>query len=156
MQPIMTSLSYVGRLSWEKNLRCKPPFSYSGSSMKMETVIVEAFNGLEQSLRASGTFPSSSVCRLIIVGEGPARDDIEKLCQEYRVGVTFMGYQGGEMLAKCFASCDVFAFPSVTEVSTFSTPIVSSLNRLSDIWQRCPRGSGFRSPCSRCSSRRRL
>lgn len=84
---------YVGRLSWEKNLR----------------LLVEAARGLR--------FPSSPdfTCRLVFVGDGPAKDAIASLCQRSHIPVSFMGHLRGEALASAFASADLFAFPSWSE-----------------------------------------
>ncbi len=79
-------LLYVGRVSWEKNLR----------------LLVQAYQGMEH-----------TQCHLVIVGDGPAYTEIQ---QELRhVPVTFTGYLSGEELAMAYASADVFAFPSYTE-----------------------------------------
>lgn len=49
--------------------------------------------------------------RALIVGGGPERDYFEKRCPE---GV-FLGHQGGEGLARAYASGEIFFNPSVTE-----------------------------------------
>lgn len=79
-------LLYVGRLAWEKNLR----------------VLVEAYRGLDH-----------AACHLVIVGDGPARPSLEDALRGFPV--TFTGYRTGEDLASCYASADVFVFPSVSE-----------------------------------------
>jgi glycosyltransferase involved in cell wall biosynthesis len=81
-------LLYVGRLSWEKNLR----------------LLLEAFKDMPR-----------NACRLVFVGDGPARKDAERICKRDGLDATFMGHQTGVELAKCFASADLFAFPSWTE-----------------------------------------
>lgn len=83
---------YVGRLSWEKNLR----------------LLVEAFRGLQHSSK-DGSRPA---CQLVFVGDGPARCDLEALCAGYGLSAVFMGYRKGEELAAAFSSADIFAFPS--------------------------------------------
>lgn len=49
---------------------------------------------------------------LVIAGDGPYRDQLEA-----RLGgaATFTGFVRGEELARLFASCDVFVFPSTTD-----------------------------------------
>ncbi|QYJ16535.1 D-inositol-3-phosphate glycosyltransferase [Rubrobacter xylanophilus DSM 9941] len=49
---------------------------------------------------------------LVLAGEGPLRRDLE-----WRLGeaATFTGLVEGEELARIFASCDVFVFPSLTD-----------------------------------------
>ncbi|MGH3148130.1 MAG: glycosyltransferase [Rubrobacter sp.] len=50
--------------------------------------------------------------RLVIAGDGPYR---EKLGALLGGSATFTGFLGAEELARVYASCDVFAFPSTTD-----------------------------------------
>jgi len=77
---------YVGRLSHEKNL----------------STLVEAYKAL-----------AGERVQLVLVGDGPARLDLEHALAGHRA--TFTGYLRGEALAEAYASADVFAFPSMTE-----------------------------------------
>ena len=81
-----TMILYVGRLSHEKKL----------------TVLAEAYRALAR--------PG---VRLVMVGNGPARDEIAAALAE--LPVTFTGYKEGEALARAYAAADIFAFPSTTE-----------------------------------------
>ncbi len=77
-------LIYVGRLSAEKQIeRIKP--------------VLEAL-------------PST---RLALVGDGPYRQQLEKIFQG--TSTTFVGYLSGKELASAYASGDAFLFPSSTE-----------------------------------------
>ena len=77
-------LIYVGRLSAEKQIeRIKP--------------VLEAL-------------PNT---RLALVGDGPYRQQLEKIFQN--TSTTFVGYLSGEELASAYASGDAFLFPSSTE-----------------------------------------
>jgi glycosyltransferase involved in cell wall biosynthesis len=77
-------LIYVGRLSAEKQIeRIKP--------------VLEAL-------------PST---RLALVGDGPYRQQLEKIFQG--TSTTFVGYLSGDELASAYASGDAFLFPSSTE-----------------------------------------
>lgn len=49
--------------------------------------------------------------RALIVGDGPARDELSNLLPE----AVFTGYLEGEHLARAYASSDIFLFPSDTE-----------------------------------------
>ncbi|KIY52600.1 UDP-Glycosyltransferase/glycogen phosphorylase, partial [Fistulina hepatica ATCC 64428] len=108
-------LLYVGRLSWEKNLR----------------LLVEAFRGLNELVASRHELSDSAVsapaprCKLVFVGSGPARTEIETLCASYALDVAFTGQLRGEALARVFASADVFAFPSWTE--TFGQVVLEAL-----------------------------
>src|SRR5262249_46016992 len=82
-QPIVL---YAGRLSHEKNL-----------------------NTLAQAWRGR----TRKDAHLVLVGDGPARADLERSLAGQ--SVTFTGYLRGEDLARAYASADLFAFPSLTE-----------------------------------------
>lgn len=81
-----TILLYVGRVSWEKNLR----------------LLVQAYRHMDH-----------SHCHLVIVGDGPAYAEMQQ--ELAGVPVTFTGYLSDEALATAYASADIFAFPSRTE-----------------------------------------
>jgi glycosyltransferase involved in cell wall biosynthesis len=76
----------VGRLAAEKNL----------------SVVVKAY----QAARQAGLD-----LRLVFVGDGPLRDVLRHGCPE----AIFMGTCQGELLQACYASADMFIFPSLTE-----------------------------------------
>lgn len=87
---------YVGRLSHEKNL----------------TILTEAWNALR-----------GRDAHLVIVGDGPARSDLEEALRGS--SVTFTGYLQGEALAEAYASSDLFVFPSRTE--TFGQVVLEAM-----------------------------
>ena len=59
--------------------------------------------------------------KMVVVGDGPIREDLEKQYPD----VTFMGAQMGEALAMCYASADVFLFAS--EVDTFGNVVLEAV-----------------------------
>lgn len=77
---------YVGRISWEKNLR----------------LLLQAYRLMDHRR-----------CHLVLVGDGPASTEVQQ--ELSGLPVTFTGYLQGEELASAYASADVFAFPSRTE-----------------------------------------
>jgi len=79
-------VSFVSRLVWEKNLE----------------TYVAAIKRLQD---------KKSNIRALIVGDGPARSEMEKMLPE---GI-FTGFLSGEELAKAYACSDLFMFPSDTE-----------------------------------------
>ena len=79
-------LLYVGRISWEKNLR----------------LLIQVYRGMDH-----------RHCHLVMVGNGPAYSEIQQ--ELAGLPVTFTGYLSGEALATAYASADIFAFPSRTE-----------------------------------------
>ncbi|ORX37435.1 hypothetical protein BD324DRAFT_449992 [Kockovaella imperatae] len=97
-------LLYVGRVSWEKNLN----------------LLLSACAHLPSLLPPGALLP-----KLVFVGDGPARADIQALCQKEGYDASFMGFRAGKELAECYASADVFAFPSFTE--TFGQVVLESM-----------------------------
>ncbi len=77
---------FVSRLVWEKDLR----------------VLAEAYAILRS---------RHLDFEMVVVGDGHARVEFEKMMP----GAHFLGYQSGSALAECYASSDVFVFPSTTE-----------------------------------------
>ncbi|WFD33945.1 hypothetical protein MCUN1_000773 [Malassezia cuniculi] len=92
---------YVGRISWEKNIR----------------LLIEAFRLLPAAVRENA--------KLVIVGDGPARAELTRLCAKYGLDAAFMGHQRGKRLASMFASSSIFGFPSFTE--TFGQVVLEAL-----------------------------
>jgi len=84
---------HVGRLAPEKNL----------------TVLVQAFTQLQR---------VQPGMRLIVVGDGPSRQDLQASCPQ----IVFAGFRAGEDLATHYASSDMFLFPSLTETYGNVTP----------------------------------
>ena len=78
--------------------------------------------------------------KLVFVGDGPARVELEQTCLKEGYDATFMGHRVGTELAECFASADIFAFPSFTEVSRFST---SGTMLIIDVRSGSARSYGF-------------
>ncbi len=62
------------------------------------------------------------LARLLIVGDGPARPELEATLGE---GARFVGYRSGEDLADHYAAADLFAFASLTE--TFGNVILEAM-----------------------------
>lgn len=87
---------YVGRLAHEKNVR----------------LIAESYKQI------LSTHPTA---KLVFVGDGPARTELEEACPE----AIFAGMQRGEELAKHYASADVFLFPSKTD--TFGNVVTEAM-----------------------------
>lgn len=96
-----TVILYVGRISWEKNIR----------------LLIEAFKLLPLNVQNNA--------KLVFVGDGPARGDLTRLCKKHNLDATFMGHQKGKRLAAMYASSSIFAFPSFTE--TFGQVVLEAL-----------------------------
>ncbi len=91
-----TVFVYAGRLATEKNLK----------------MLLAAFLQL----------PATPPCRLLLIGDGPLRPELEHLAD---ARVLFAGYRRGEELARYYAAADVFVFPSLTE--TFGNVILEGM-----------------------------
>ncbi len=92
--PDDTVLIYVGRLSDEKQIEHLRP--------------------------ALESLPKT---RLVLVGDGPARQSLERAFA--KLPVTFMGYLRGERLSQAYASADIFVFPSRLE--TFGLVVIEAM-----------------------------
>jgi glycosyltransferase involved in cell wall biosynthesis len=95
-QESKTILLYAGRISWEKNLR----------------LLTQAYQEMDHTR-----------CHLVIVGDGPALQEVKQELEG--LPVTFTGYLRGEELARAYASADIFAFPSRTE--TFGQVVLEAM-----------------------------
>lgn len=90
-------LLYVGRVSREKNL----------------DVLTEAFKTVS-TIRPE--------LHLVVVGDGPYLEEMKRRLEG--CPVTFTGYLGGDELSACYASSDVFVFPSATD--TFGNVVLEA------------------------------
>ncbi|KAI9487616.1 MAG: glycosyl transferase group 1 [Benjaminiella poitrasii] len=93
-----TVLLYVGRVSFEKNIK----------------LVIESYRGMNH-----------TTCHLVLVGDGPAYKELQKYCLAFNIPVTFTGYLQGSELAEAYASADIFAFPSTTE--TFGQVVLEAM-----------------------------
>lgn len=88
---------FVGRISKEKNLE----------------LLADAFKDM---------IDAGSDARLVLVGDGPYRKELEQRLRGYPA--LFTGFRHGEELAALYASCDVFVFPSATD--TFGNVVLEA------------------------------
>lgn len=93
---------YVGRLGPEKNV----------------DLLLRAFNGVAQSY---------DHVRLLILGDGPAREDLEALAGSSNImdRVRFEGMVAYDLIPSYLAMCDIFLTASVTE--TFGMSVVEAM-----------------------------
>lgn len=89
-------LLYVGRVSLEKNL-----------PLLLRVWAEAATKMVRRGLSAE----------LVVVGDGPYREEMERALGATGVSETsrFLGFKYGEELRRVYASCDLFAFPSITD-----------------------------------------
>lgn len=86
---------FAGRVSVEKNL----------------PMLVEAWKVADARLAARGV--GGLLAELVVAGDGPYRAEMERALRGTRA--RFLGFRHGEELSRVYASCDVFAFPSLTD-----------------------------------------
>jgi glycosyltransferase involved in cell wall biosynthesis len=89
------ALLYVGRLAPEKNVAL--------------------------AIRTARLVDAVRPARLVVVGDGPLRRDLSLAHPD----VLFVGHKDGEDLARHYASCDLFLFPSRTE--TFGNVLLEAM-----------------------------
>lgn len=92
IKPDEKVLLFVGRLGQEKNV----------------TFLIKAFDAVQS------TYPQ---CHLVLVGKGPQENALRRLSKERGIQekVTFTGVLPRQKIVHCYASADLFVFPSVTE-----------------------------------------
>jgi glycosyltransferase involved in cell wall biosynthesis len=96
-EPDDVVILHVSRIAAEKNV------AYLGEALK-------------------GVASAKSNVRLLIVGDGPARRDLELTLGD---AARFVGYRTGDDLADHYSAADVFAFASLTE--TFGNVILEAM-----------------------------
>ena len=82
-------LTFRPRSSYEKNL----------------VLLVRAFETLLRRLDIEDTARP----KMVFVGDGPARIQVEEMCRAAGIDAVFEGYLSGEHLAEAYASADIFA-----------------------------------------------
>jgi glycosyltransferase involved in cell wall biosynthesis len=70
-------------------------------------------------------------CQLLIVGDGPARTELEALATIRSPQIRFAGHQTGESLAHCFIGSDIFALPgagglAIHQAMSYGKPVIVS------------------------------
>ncbi len=91
------AILYVGRLAAEKNLQ----------------LVIDSFEAIQK---------TNARTKLILVGDGPLMGELVR--KQYK-NIVLCGMKHGEELAKHYASCDVFLFPSETE--TFGNVVTEAM-----------------------------
>ncbi len=92
VDPQEKTLLFVGRLGKEKNV----------------TFLLKAFQIIQKD------YPD---CRLVLVGKGPLEDQLKRMARDMEIEdkLIFTGVLSRQKIVHCYASSDLFVFPSVTE-----------------------------------------
>lgn len=75
--------------------------------------------------------PLFSCCQLLIVGDGPARTDLEKQAALHSNSIHFIGHQTGKALAQSFVASDIFVLPgagglALHQAMSYGKPAIAS------------------------------
>lgn len=98
----------AARNAAEKGEICRVVFAGRVSVEKNLPLLVNAWQAADAQLRERGI-----LAELVVVGEGPYRAEMERALRGARA--RFLGFRHGEELSRVYATCDLFAFPSLTD-----------------------------------------
>jgi glycosyltransferase involved in cell wall biosynthesis len=90
---------------------------------------LQARKRLDNLLHACAALPADLQPSLRIVGDGPARADIEALAQQIYPQAEFIGARYGAELAEIFAAADLFVLPgtgglAVQQAMSYGLPVI--------------------------------
>jgi glycosyltransferase involved in cell wall biosynthesis len=88
----------------------RPPF-FNGRAVVLFVGRLQARKRLDILLRACASLDETLRPEVWIVGDGPARGEIENLAREIYPQVKFLGALYGEALERCFNQADLFVLP---------------------------------------------
>jgi glycosyltransferase involved in cell wall biosynthesis len=106
--------------------KCSPEWRWRLSNGRPESFILLYVGRLAAEKRVDWLLPviqSMPFAHLVIVGDGPMREDLQLLFRG--TDTTFTGYLQGEDLAHAYASSDIFVFPSPNE--TFGNVVLEAM-----------------------------
>ena len=128
----------------------RPP-AFQGPPLVLFVGRLQSRKRVDHLLRACAELPKEIQPRLVIVGDGPARSELQSLAAEIYPQVEFAGAVHGAALAPFFAAADLFVLPgtgglAVQEAMTYGLPIIvaqgdgtqDDLVRLGNGWQISP------------------
>jgi glycosyltransferase involved in cell wall biosynthesis len=105
------------------------PKKFNGQPCLLYVGRLQARKRVDHLLSASAFIGEQFQPRLIIVGDGPVRADLESLAAEVCPQAEFVGAKHGAELAPYFAAADLFVLPgtgglAVQEAMTYGLPVV--------------------------------
>jgi glycosyltransferase involved in cell wall biosynthesis len=141
--------SLEGDLSWVKGWKESLEFDVS---LPVVLFVGRLIHGKRIDLLIKAMARLRNRCQLLIVGDGPARPELEMKALAVENRVRFVGHQTGETLARCFIGSDVFVLPgagglAVHQAMSYGKPVVVSFGdgTESDLVREGENGSFFRS-----------
>jgi glycosyltransferase involved in cell wall biosynthesis len=114
------------RPSW--SLPQLQPF-YTGSPLVLFVGRLQRRKRIDNLLSACAALPVELQPRLVIVGDGPAREEFEALAQQVYPSAEFTGARHGQELEAFFLSADLFVLPgsgglAVQQAMSYGLPVI--------------------------------
>ena len=105
------------------------PTAFDGQPVVLFVGRLQARKRVVNLIRACATLPGELQPRLVIVGDGPARDELLALAERVYPAAQFPGVQHGAALEASFAAADLFVLPgtgglAVQQAMSFGLPVV--------------------------------
>jgi glycosyltransferase involved in cell wall biosynthesis len=90
---------------------------------------LQARKRIDNLLAACAALPDNIRPRLIIVGDGPERENLERLSQKSYPQAEFLGARFGPELVQCYALADLFVLPgtgglAVQQAMSYALPVI--------------------------------
>jgi glycosyltransferase involved in cell wall biosynthesis len=105
------------------------PVSYASTPVVLFVGRLQKRKRIDILLQACAALPESLQPHLIIVGDGPARDEFDALAKRIYPSAEFPGSQYGSELDECFRRADLFVLPgtgglAVQQAMTYGLPVI--------------------------------
>jgi glycosyltransferase involved in cell wall biosynthesis len=105
------------------------PAVFTGQPLVLFVGRLQARKRLDHLLQACATLPVEMQPRLQIVGDGPARSELERLARQVYPQAEFTGARYGDELARSFYAADLFVLPgtgglAVQQAMSFGLPVI--------------------------------
>ena len=122
----MAQNSVLPRPSWPPPAR---PHRFHGCPVVLFVGRLQARKRIDHLLRACADLPAEFQPRLLIVGDGPARFELERLASQVFPSAEFLGARYGEGLAPFFRQADLFVLPgtgglAIQEAMAYALPVI--------------------------------
>jgi glycosyltransferase involved in cell wall biosynthesis len=105
------------------------PSDVSGRLLVLFVGRLQPRKRVDDLLHACAALPNDLQPRLSIIGDGPARQSLEKLARQVYPAAEFPGARYGKDLDQCFAEADLFVLPgtgglAIQQAMSFGLPVI--------------------------------
>jgi len=112
-------------------LPSRPALPKSGKARVLFVGRLQARKNLDNLMQACAHLPKPLQPELVIVGDGPARENLEGLAGDIYPNTIFTGAQYGEALAEQFRSADLFVLPgtgglAIQQAMSHGLPVIAA------------------------------